>query len=55
MNDYYQQLCSLNLDFKKSHLLLDLDALDSNIRFINQNSCGKKSELQLSQLDLLKL
>ena len=42
MNDYYQQLCSLNLDFKKSHLLLDLDALDSNIRFINQNSCGKK-------------
>lgn len=41
MNNLYQEYRSLNLDFLHSHLLLDLDALDSNINYINQYAANK--------------
>jgi D-serine deaminase-like pyridoxal phosphate-dependent protein len=42
MSNYYDTLCNLNLDFSISHLLLNLDALDNNIKYINTYSHGKK-------------
>lgn len=42
MNELYHQYKSLPLDYSCSKLILDLDALDQNIKFINERSNNKK-------------
>jgi D-serine deaminase-like pyridoxal phosphate-dependent protein len=50
MNNYYEHLCQLNIDYDKSQLLLNLDALDKNIEYINNNSKQKKIRLATKSL-----
>lgn len=41
MNNLYEKYRSLQLDYTKSQLLLDFNALDANINYVNQHAANK--------------